>query len=103
MRSARTLISIQNIYFQRLRASLIIVLDNYYLEVDKYANLIINASNSYDAETNIKGQGYTYNWTCPLQNQNCSRFNQPILNISASDRNRIAGSNNVGSTFVYLV
>ncbi|CDW87898.1 UNKNOWN [Stylonychia lemnae] len=101
-RQSRTFVNVQTIYFQRLRANLVIQLDFDEIEVDKFGYLIINATKTFDSETDIAAKKYNYTWTCPLINQNCSKFTSSILNISATDRS-IVSANAVGSSLIYTV
>ncbi|CDW76645.1 UNKNOWN [Stylonychia lemnae] len=100
-RGTRTLINVQQIFLKRERASLMIQFNSRDLYFDKYANLVIDASNAFDAETEIPSE-YTYLWTCPTPDQNCDSFNSPKMNTSADERNDL-GINGVGQTFTFYV
>lgn len=99
--SNRTFVNTQTLYLQKARAGLIIVLNSSDIHIDQYNNIVINASNVYDAETQNKST-YTYTWTCPNANQGCSNLKTSILTVSYSERVK-NGINFVGQLLNYYV
>lgn len=69
------------------------------LTIDKYDNLVIDASSSYDPEN--LNLNYYYTWTCPGK-VSCSSKNSSVLTLTSTERQ--SGSSNVnGTTYTYSV
>ena len=70
------------------------------LSVDKYANLVLNASLSYDPEN--LNNNYTFKWTCPGSVVACASQTSSILTIGTN--NRTSGQANTNaSSYIYAV
>ncbi len=73
------------VFFVRLRADIVAVMNSNDVYVDKYTTLTLDASNSYDSETGQKGN-FTFNWKCPASINACTNNKGSTLNVAFSDR-----------------
>lgn len=62
--STRTFVNQMNVWFKKGRAGLIAKFKEPQMEVDKYEDLIVDASASFDEETE-SSSGLRYKWSCP--------------------------------------
>eukprot|EP00347_Sterkiella_histriomuscorum_P001471 403371910 len=83
--SNRTFVNVINLFLQKARAGLEIIMDTSKV-LDQYEDLVIDASNTIDAETKLKATQVTYTWTCPNSSQSCGSVSGSILSITYQDR-----------------
>jgi hypothetical protein len=76
-------VSIDTFYFIRYPAQLVARISLNSLTIDKYDNLVIDASASYDPED--LGLTYYYAWTCPGK-VSCSSKNSSTLTLTSIER-----------------